>query len=279
MSASTAIGMVSASLRILLLREMRLDPPVDVTILAPDEQGSGRRVNLFLYKVAENPFLKNEDWTLKAGPPGRLADAPLSLNLFYLLTPYAPNDDLVGNSAAHQILGEAMRVFHENAVVPRTHLDAGLADARERLQIATSSLEAEELNRMWTTFSRPFRLSVPYQVSTVQLDRLPESERPMPKRVRRIGVPGIDAPFQPPAVTGMSPAAGPAGTVVTFAGSHLADHRAEVRFSDRTLVEGQAPIGDAFSVSLPDDLTPGLYEVRVDVSRLFRRTFLFEVTP
>ncbi|MFE5689588.1 DUF4255 domain-containing protein [Streptomyces sp. NPDC056512] len=279
MSASTAIGMVSTSLRNLLIGEMRLNPPVDVTILAPDEQGSGRRINLFLYRVVENPFLKNQDWTLKPGPPDRLAAAPLSLNLFYLLTPYAPNDDLVGNAAAHQILGEAMRVFHENAVVPPTHLDAGLIDTRERLQIATNELEAEDLNGMWTTFSQPFRLSVPYQVSTVQLDRLPESERPMPQRVRRIGVSGFEAPFQPPAVTGMAPAAGPAGTVVTFTGSHLAEHRAEVRFGDRTLPGTQAVTGDAFTVSFPDDLKPGLYEVRVDVSRLFRRTFLFEVTP
>ena len=41
MSASTAIGMVSASLRNLLFHEMKLAPAVDVTVLAPDELITG----------------------------------------------------------------------------------------------------------------------------------------------------------------------------------------------------------------------------------------------
>jgi len=66
MSASTAIGMVSASLRNLLVAEMQF-PQVDVTILAPDETGSPRRINLFLYRIAENPYLRNQDFTVAAG--------------------------------------------------------------------------------------------------------------------------------------------------------------------------------------------------------------------
>ena len=190
MSASTGIGMVSASLRNLLVGEMRLNPTVDVTILAPDEASSNRRINLFLYKLVENPFLRNQDLMVRPEAPDQLVAPPLSLNLFYLLTPYAPNDPQDGNTAAHQILGEAMRVFYENLVVPATYLDPGLAGARERLQIANHSLDPEELSRIWSTFSHPFRLSVLYQISTVQLDRLP-AQRPVPKRVERVGVPGV----------------------------------------------------------------------------------------
>src|SRR5262245_6980972 len=62
MSASTAIGMVSESLRNLLVGEMHLTPPVEVTILAPDETGGDRRINLFLYKIHESATLKNLDW-------------------------------------------------------------------------------------------------------------------------------------------------------------------------------------------------------------------------
>ena len=49
MSVSTAIGMVSESLQNLLRGEMEFT--TKVTILAPDEGGGDRRINLFLYKV------------------------------------------------------------------------------------------------------------------------------------------------------------------------------------------------------------------------------------
>jgi hypothetical protein len=279
MSASTAIGMVSASLRNLLVGEMRLNPALDVTILAPDEQGSDRRINLFLYKLEENPYLKNQDVTLRPGNPDRLAEAPLSLILFYLMTPYAPNDPQIGNATAHQILGEAMRVFHEHPVVPTSYLDSGLADARERLQIAGNALDPEELSRIWSTFSQPFRLSVLYQVSTVQLDRLPETERPMPKRVRRVGVPGVRQPADPPTVTGMAPEAASAGGVLTFTGRHLAGWRATVAIGNQVVLDRQPLAGDSFQATLPTGLARGFYDVWVDVSALFRRTFLLEVTP
>ncbi|MFJ6079983.1 Pvc16 family protein [Streptomyces sp. NPDC092369] len=278
MSASTALGMVSASLRNLLVGEMRLSPAPDVTILAPDEQSSTRRINLFLYKLAENPFLKNQDFTVQPGSPNQLVPAPLSLTMSYLLTPYAPNDPQEGNAAAHQLLGEAMRVFYENAVVPSVYLDPGLADARERLQIAGNALDPEELSRIWSTFSQPFRLSVLYQVSTVQLDRLPAARRPLAERVRQVGV-DVGAPFDPPAVTAMTPAAGPAGTTLTFTGVHLARWRGRVRIGDRAVLPGQQLTGDTFTAVVPDDLLPGFYEVRVDIASLHRRTFLYEVTP
>ena len=48
MSASTAIGLVSESLRNLLLAEWRLPTVANVTVLAPDESGTDPRINLFL---------------------------------------------------------------------------------------------------------------------------------------------------------------------------------------------------------------------------------------
>ena len=213
MSASGALGMVSNSLRSMLVGEMELGLTVDVTVLAPDEKGSDRRVNLFLFRLEENPYLANQDAMVLAGTD-RLARPPLSLVLFYLLTAYAPNDELTGNSTAHQILGEAMRVLHENPVVPRGYLDAGLQDAREDLQVVNKSLDPEELSRIWATFAQPFRLSVLYQVSTVQLDMSAARQLPLPARVRRIGVPSVRQPMARPVVSEMAPSAGPAGTTL-----------------------------------------------------------------
>ena len=279
MSVSTALGSVSASLRNLLVGEMQLNPVVPVTILAPDEIGGEQRVNLFLYKIEENTFLKNQDWSLKTGNSNQLVPPPLSLNLYYLLTPYAKNDAQNGNTTAHEILGESMRVFYENSVVPLKYLEPNLKTAREELRIVYNALDPEELSRLWTTFSKPFRLSVRYQVSTVQLDMLPAQERPLPKRVRTIGVPGVNAPFRPPIVTSMTPASGPAGTAIAFAGQQLDGWRATVRVGDTIALDKQLLAGATFNTAIPVGTLPGFYQVRVDVSKLFRRTFLFEVTP
>jgi hypothetical protein len=279
MSASTAIGMVSASLRNLLVGEMRLMPAVDVTVLAPDETAGARRINLFLYKITENPFLKNRDWTVEPGNPPRLVDAPLSLSLFYLLTAYAPNDPVTGNATAHQILGDAMRVLYENPTVPEQHLESGLLGAREQVQIASQTLDPEELSRIWTTFTRPLRLSVLYEVSTVQLDRTADGSRPVPEPVRRIGVPEVRAPFRPPSVTGMTPVTVAPGGLVTFTGEQLAGWRADVVIGDELALRGGALTGDTFDAPVPSGLSPGLYDVRLDISAIFRRTFVLEVTP
>jgi hypothetical protein len=279
MSVSTALGLVSASLRNLLVGEMRFNPAVPVTILAPDEAGGDQRINLFLYKIGENTFLKNQDWSLKPGDSGTLVPAPLALNLYYLVTPYARNDPQTGNMTAHEILGEAMRVFYEHSVIPDNHLESDLKGAREKIRIVYNDLDPEELSRLWSTFAQPFRLSVRYQVSTVQIDMLPAQERPLPKRVRTIGKPDIRAPFNPPVVLGMSPAAGPAGTTVTFAGGNLAGWRATVAAGGQTIVDRQTLTADGFAAVIPAGTQPGFYDIRVDISRLFRRSFLFEVTP
>src|SRR5918997_6662100 len=153
MSSGTAIGMVSESRGEMFVGEMTLEPPVTATILSPDESSSDRRVNLFLYKVDENPFLKNPDWQVQPGKPYRLTPPPLSLNLSYLLTAYAPNDPLTGNATSHAMLGEAMRVFYENPIVPAAYLATGLGSAREQIRIVHVPLNLDEVSQIWSTFS------------------------------------------------------------------------------------------------------------------------------
>lgn len=278
MSASTAIGKVSESLRNLLDGEMELDPKVKVTILAPDEGGGDRRVNLFLYKVQENQFLRNADWQVKPDNPTRLVRPLLSLNLFYLMTPYATNDPDTGNSTAHAILGEAMRVFYENPVIPEIYLDDDLSQAREQIRIVQNTLDPAELSHIWNTFTQPFRLSVLYQVSVVQLDMSKAGERKMAPRPTKINVRNVEARFRPPIVSGMEPAKGRPGSSVAFFGENLAGWKASVTLSGKTLLDGQVVTGDSFQINVPDPIAPGLYEMKVDISGLFRRTFFFEVS-
>src|SRR5262249_15494974 len=143
----------------------------------------------------------------------------------------------------HEILGEAMRIFAEYPIVPQTYLVDGLQDATEYIQIMLNTLDLEELSRVWSTFSHPFRLSVLYQVSVVQLDML--GERPMARRVQQAGVPHVRAPFLPPVVEQIEPLRGPAGTVLTLRGQNLSGWRAYVTVMGRLLTP-QDLMGDTF---------------------------------
>jgi hypothetical protein len=277
MSASTAIGMVSESLRNLLLAEMQLTPAVKVTILAPDETGGDLpRINLFLYRILENSALKNLDWQVKRGDRSRIVPPPLSLNLYYLMTPYAQNDSLTGNTTSHAILGEAMRVFHEHAVVPQNALVEGLRGAAEQIKIMLNPLDPDELGQVWSTFSQPFRLSVMYEVSVVQLEL--RSEQPMSKRVEKTGVPCVHAPFRPPVVEQLTPLSGPVGTQITVSGQHLTHWRASLSISGQKILDGFKLEGDTMTATIPAGLAPGFHEIQVDIAHLHRRVFFFEVS-
>nr|WP_269781543.1 DUF4255 domain-containing protein [Nocardia bovistercoris] len=267
--------MVSTSLRDLLLAEMQLTPAVEVTLLSPDEAGVARRVNLYLYRVDENEYLANGDST--TGPGNQLVPPPLSLNLTYLVTVYAQNDTVLGNVPAHEILGEVMRVLRQHSPIPRAHLHAGLRDAGERLQMVCRKPDPEELSRIWSTFAKPYRLSVLYQVSCVQLDLPRTPPEFVPKRIRRVGVPAVTTVVAPPVIDDMTPVRGLAGTTVTFSGRHLAGRLISVAVAGRVLLD-RHDAADTLPVPLPDDLSEGTYEIRAAVSPELVRTFLFEVT-
>src|SRR5260370_17457034 len=90
MSGFKAIRAVSSTLKSLLDHEM--DAPVPITLMPPDvtpTNATGKRVNLYLYLVSENGYLKNQEIPGQ-GHPGSDRHPPLSFNLQYLITPYRP---------------------------------------------------------------------------------------------------------------------------------------------------------------------------------------------
>ena len=279
MSTSIAIGLVSESLKSLLEDEFTgMNASAEVTILPPDQASSdNRRVNLFLFKVEESPYLRNKEWEADPNNPGQLIPPPLSLHLHYLITPYGPNDDILGNIAVHQILGEAMRIFYEFAIVPGQYLAAGLLNAREQIKISQTHLDLDELSKIWSTFDVPFRLSVAYEVSVVQIDQIAAPATSIPPRVLNIGVPQVRAPFNIPRIIGVSPIALAAGAQLTFNGENLDGWLAYVTISGRRIVDGLAISGNSFSATVPVDLAAGFHSVQVDISRIHRSSFFVEV--
>jgi len=270
---SATIGLVSESLRRMLESEM--SPSTRVTLLSPgDASPVTVRLNLFLYRIARNPQLENRDWSAKPGAPNRLVFPPLALNLFYLLTVFSTADPQTGLADAHGIMGEAMRVLHENAIVPDTFLAGDLRHGQ--VKISLLSTELEELSKIWTALTKEFRLSAVYEVSYVDIASTRETA--LPARVVKPAV-GVTATPRFPSIGSMQPLSGQAGSALTFGGRNLANWPVTVRIGNRVAVR-DVPIADdaSFTAVIPA-LTPGIYEVAVDVAGLSGFQSVVEVKP
>ncbi len=184
-----AIADVTRTLRTLLLDRVEYPEPFDVTTVPPDINAPARHnegvwINLYLYHINENAALKNQEIPPVAHP-GAYGHPPLSLDLYYLMTVRSPDEALEDSDVyAQLLLGSAMRVFHDVAVVTEdltiTRSTAGVvgdpilwASLRgefEKLKLILAPLNMDELSKIWTALPQgSFRRSVAYQVSVIQI--------------------------------------------------------------------------------------------------------------
>lgn len=206
MSDFHAIGGVSETLRSLLLDRMELPgelagTPLRVTIGSPRSDVLNQfttaetpRVNLFLFRVVENGWLKNQEIP-GSGNPSAHGHPPLSLDLHYLLTAYGTRDVATNfqESLSHFLLGSAMRVFHDHAIVTEDHLTVrdpvgtpllhdSLRGEFERIKLSLEPVTLEDLSKVWTALTQPYRVSAAYHVSVVQIESRRQNH--FPRRVK-----------------------------------------------------------------------------------------------
>lgn len=151
----------------------------EIALASPGAQGAGDdfRLTLYLYDVSPSEHLSNER------PP--MTDSmregdPLALDLHYLLTAHAKdgsNDPpTTRTKEQHTVLGRAMQILQDNAIVRQPDLEGDL-DAGDELTVAVEDVPRDDVVNIWTTFSDdPYEPSVPYVVSPVII----ESERREP---------------------------------------------------------------------------------------------------
>jgi hypothetical protein len=209
MSNFLAIGGVSATFQTLLRDRMELPPgmtraDLQVTVSIPQaedaQQNEPTRVNLFLYRVTENGSLKNQ-MIPGQGHPSEYGHPPLSLVLHYLVTAYGATDDngVVNETRSQFLLGAAMRVFHDHPVITenlvtiqpptgQTVLHQSLRGEFEKIKLTLDPISLEDLSKVWTALTRPYRLSAAYSVSVVQIESKRLKTLAAPVQTRRIHI-------------------------------------------------------------------------------------------
>ena len=229
-----AIGAVTKSIAELLGKKLNKPQLMGsstpkVTTLPPDDDrvDDNDGVNLFLYRVSEDPFHKNMNWPGDRSNQGVRRPA-LCLNLYYLLTGYAKksNGTAQDDVTAHQLLGNAMAVLHDHPVLNDIHdadFDADLntqfqqelRDSFEKIKVTLLPNSMEEFSKIWTGLNKAYRLSVTYEVSLVQVAPIVPASAPA-AAVQQIG---LDvSPFAMPVIQSLEPSGGPAGSQVTLRG-------------------------------------------------------------
>jgi hypothetical protein len=283
MSGYKAIGAVSATLRTLLRDRMEEEKPV--TIAPPGVKVTdveGKRVNLFLYQVAENASLKNQEILGHGRTSG--SGPPLSLNLQYLISVLDPaeGDDLTETAEleAQEILGDVMGVLHDHAmlndgmrtqrIMPQVPiLDALLLDQFERVKLYLEPVELERLTDLWTALSTSYRLSVAYQVCVVQIES--RVLRPAPLPVQRRGVfvqtlrtPQITEVFRHPSLAAGIRSAGVAvGETLRIVGVNLTATPSRVVLGGVAVPVVLPARDDRLDVQVPASLSAGVHAAEV----------------
>lgn len=149
-------------------------------------------LNLFLNRITTNPAMRNMDLPTRSSS-GQLVQRPrLALDLHYIVTVISAQE-----LHAEILLGYAMQLFHESAILPRERIrsalstpaaiaalnddilpdDLGiiqaarLADQLELIKITPRSLSMDDMSKLWTALQTSYRTTVAYDVSVVLIER------------------------------------------------------------------------------------------------------------
>jgi hypothetical protein len=160
---STAIGDAGLTLIELLRDNLVADPPTppvrpvqfpqQIALLSPRDvnQNKNVRLTLFLYSISPAVELRNELEIPGNQSPTEALSEPL--NLYYLLTAFAPATSDPSEQTINEqlLLGAAMRVFFDNGILAGTALKGDLR-RNEELRLTLQPMTVEDLTRIWSVF-------------------------------------------------------------------------------------------------------------------------------
>lgn len=173
MSDYTVIADLGDSLVSLLYSELHADPQISGLIDSSDrislespadlENNNSVRLSMYLYRILESPYMKNR-FPLE-GTGGKLRKPPLTLDLYYLLTP------MVGTPREQQIvLGKTMQTLYDRAILGGADLSGSLGASGDEVRLVLNPVSLEELTRVWQALEIPYRLSVCYIARVMIVD-------------------------------------------------------------------------------------------------------------
>lgn len=177
---SDALVAASQTLQAVLLARLQEDPVLRllfpalgtgvVSLASPDGmvQLEQTGVSIWLYRIVRDEQRLNQPQ--RRLPPDFVRHVPLPLRLHYLITPMMRG--AMGDPAPEtdqQILGLILRTFHDRPLIAGAELAGSLAGTDGEIAVRLESADIEEIARIWDTLDEPYRTSLCYEVSLVEV--------------------------------------------------------------------------------------------------------------
>ena len=200
----------------MLEKEIDKELELVISLRAPHTIESVPKVsglNIFLFNVTRNLGYVNYDTPMRSYN-GELISKPLvGLNLDYLLTPYAVDNDEI---LVQQILASTIRVLHERSVLSSQIIDETIKSTvnyppdneaygritesdlsgLEGVRLIDKPLSVEEISKLWSScFQTNYRLSIAYTASAALIEGKSEPIQSLPVKERKIFVSQFRYPY------------------------------------------------------------------------------------
>jgi len=279
--------------------------PVKVTSKPPDVVLSGQQeepgLNLYLYHLTPNQGWRNAGLPSHNQNGSRVSNAPLGLDLHYLLMAYGRDE-----YQAEILMGYAMQLLHDTPVLTRAAIRASLsaipsqqvsggmlpaafqalvaADLAEQIElvkITPETLTIEELSKLWSAFqANHFRLTTGYQASVVLIEGQKSTRAALPVLKSNLYVMPLKRPLIDEVVSAALPPSDPritATSTVLIKGSGLQNDVVLVQAGSATVTPAGSNITDS-QISIDLNTVAGL-RAGVQATQVFHQLLLGDPPP
>lgn len=187
MSEFSVISQISLELRRQIFGALETTPDTDfnlsgiddLSLLSPGETLPESAVaSLYLYHLDIDKHLRNQRPLPDADRDDLFHRPPLPLQLRYLFTPVADEEDF-----NQLILGRVLQHFHDApqlVTLGGTPIGTSRGAASPQIRIKPDMLSLEQMAQIWNAFSQPYRAALGFLVEVVAVD----SGQPPVRRAR-----------------------------------------------------------------------------------------------
>ena len=153
------------------LRDVMTPEPVgqrEQIALASPYEPAGSLLTVYLYSIEEDPAYQEKGFHPVDGSSAGMDPAVLQAG--FLLTAHSNAPQQMKEADRYRIMGAAISAIKDMPVLPEKYLTGSLAESGEKLLISLDRVSHENLVKIWSNSSVPYRLSVVVRMNGITID-------------------------------------------------------------------------------------------------------------